>query len=217
MTTSKNEFISEAEDLLESAQGLTLELQESVEKGNVNPDSVNALFRDMHTLKGLSGLFGLQGITELSHKLESLLDDLRLGKVEGSGEFCEFLLENIDLLRNLIKEDKGESVDDVSEYLKSIEDYVKSIGTKESGISLKGKIDDAILSVLSEYEEHRLKSNIQEGNFIYSLKVMFALEDFDTQLSELSEKIKSNGELLSKTEKNIQGRNHSKIDGAVSV
>ncbi|MEE9524251.1 MAG: chemotaxis protein CheA [Thermodesulfovibrionales bacterium] len=197
MTTSKKEFISEAEDLLESAQGLTLELQESVEKGGVNPDSVNALFRDMHTLKGLSGLFGLQGITELSHKLESLLDDLRLGKVEASEEFCEFLLENVDTLRKLIKEDKGESVDDVSEYLKSIKDFIKSVGTKESGISIEDKIDDAILSVLSEYEEHRLKTNIQEGNFIYSLKVLFALEDFDTRLSELSEKIKSNGELLS--------------------
>jgi two-component system chemotaxis sensor kinase CheA len=182
MTTSKKEFISEAEDLLESAQGLTLELQESVEKGGVNPDSVNALFRDMHTLKGLSGLFGLQGITELSHKLESLLDDLRLGKVEATEEFCEFLLENVDVLRSLIKEDKGENVDDVSGYLKSIEDFIKGVGIKESGISLKGKIDDAILSVLSEYEEHRLKTNIQEGNFIYSLKVMFALEDFDTQL-----------------------------------
>jgi two-component system chemotaxis sensor kinase CheA len=197
MTTSKKEFISEAEDLLESAQELTLELQESVEKGGINPDSVNALFRDMHTLKGLSGLFGLQGITELSHKLESLLDDLRLGKVEASEEFWEFLLDNIDVLKNLIKEDKGESVDDVSSQLNKIEEFTKGAGTKESGISLEGKIDDAILSVLSEYEEHRLKSNIQEGNYIYSLKVMFALEDFDTQLSELSEKIKSNGELLS--------------------
>ncbi|UCG78767.1 MAG: chemotaxis protein CheA [Nitrospirota bacterium] len=197
MSTSKNEFISEAEDLLGSAQDLTLEIQESIESGKLNPDSVNALFRDMHTLKGLSGLFGLQGITELSHKLESLLDDLRLGKMGATGDLCDFLLHNIDALRGLVKDDKGESVEDVAEHLNKIDEFTKGSGAKESELDLSGMIDDSVLSVLSEYEEHRLKANIKDGSNIYSVRVVFSLDDFDIRLSELTEKIKSSGELLS--------------------
>ncbi|GBD99146.1 chemotaxis protein CheA [bacterium BMS3Abin07] len=197
MSTSKKEFISEAEDLLESAQGLVLGIQESVENGAVNPESVNALFRDMHTIKGLSGLFGLQGITKLSHKLESLLDNLRLGKIDASIDLCDFLLRNIDILRTLVRDLKGDKVEDVSEFIKDIEDFAGSAGKNETEIDLSGVIDDSVLKVLSEYEEHRLKANIAQGNNVFSLKVEFPLENFDTMLAELSEKIKVYGELLS--------------------
>src|SRR5512134_3740044 len=164
MTTSRKEFIIEAEDLLENAQALTLELQDSTESGEVNPDSVNALFRDMHTLKGLSGLFGLQWITDLSHKLESLLDDLRLGKIEANNALAEFLLKNIDVLKGLIKGAETDQAVDVKGHLDEIERFKQKAGTRGGGASLKGMIDDSILSVLSEYEEHRLKTNVQQGN-----------------------------------------------------
>jgi len=51
MKASKKEFIAEAEDLLEESQKLILEIQETVSSG-LNPDTINALFRAMHTLKG---------------------------------------------------------------------------------------------------------------------------------------------------------------------
>jgi two-component system chemotaxis sensor kinase CheA len=197
MTTSRKDFITEAEDLLENAQSLTLELQDSIEEGTINPDSVNALFRDMHTLKGLSGLFGLQWITDLSHRLESLLDDLRLGKVEATDSLAEFLLKNIDILRQLIRGAESDHSVDVSEYLAEIDNFKLQAGSKGTGISLKGLIDDSILNVLSEYEEHRVKANIQQGNAVYLLRAVFELEDFDKRLSGLSETIKRLGELLS--------------------
>ncbi|HYQ48020.1 MAG TPA: Hpt domain-containing protein, partial [Thermodesulfovibrionales bacterium] len=81
MNASKKEFIAEAEELLQESQSLILEIQDTASSG-VNPDTINALFRAMHTLKGVSGLFGLQGITKLSHALETLMDDVRLGKIE---------------------------------------------------------------------------------------------------------------------------------------
>jgi len=197
MSTSRKEFISEAEELLSGAQELTLQLQETLDSGAVDPDTVNALFRDMHTLKGLSGLFGLQGITELSHRLESLLDDLRLGKVDASQELCDFVLRNVDILRTLVKEEKGETVDEVAPHVEEIEEFISRCGKKDAGLSLKGIIDDSILNVLSEYEEHRLKANIREGKNIFLVRVVFPFESFDRELAGLTEKIKEAGELLS--------------------
>lgn len=52
MKASKKEFIAEAEELLFESQQLILEIQETY-KTALNPDTVNALFRSIHTLKGL--------------------------------------------------------------------------------------------------------------------------------------------------------------------
>lgn len=197
MSTSRKEFITEAEDLLNNTQMLTLELQESIERGVEKPDTVNALFRDMHTLKGLSGLFGLQWITDLSHRLESLLDDLRLGKMEATESLTNFLLKNIDVLKELIANAENDEGVDVSQYLEGIDRFKNEAGSRKSELDLKGMVDDSILSVLSEYEEHRLKSNIKAGNGIYAVSAVFNLEDFDRRLTELTNLLKQSGELLS--------------------
>jgi two-component system chemotaxis sensor kinase CheA len=53
------------------------------------------------------------------------------------------------------------------------------------------------LRILSEYEEHRLKTNIKEGKGIYLMNTVFAIEEFDTSLKELTETVKLNSELIS--------------------
>ena len=200
MSSAKEEFIAEASDLFEESGRLILEIQDTFQTG-ANPDSVNALFRSIHTLKGLSGLFGHQGISDLSHALESLLDEIRLGKVDISDEVVRFLFNNIDILRLLVEEiikDKDKDKEqDVSGHLKNIEVFRNSLSGKTKGPELKGLIDESMLRVLTEYEEHRLKTNIQEGKWIYLAKAVFSLSDFDEALEEFTKTIKSKGELIS--------------------
>src|SRR5512134_2332727 len=123
MNASKKEFIAEAEDLLQESQSLILEIQDTYSSG-INPDTINALFRAMHTLKGVSGLFGLQGITKLSHALETLMDDVRLGKVEVDEAVIMFLFRNLDILRTLVDGvSNDQEEEDVAAYLKDIENF----------------------------------------------------------------------------------------------
>jgi two-component system chemotaxis sensor kinase CheA len=89
MKASKKEFVAETEEILFECRQLVLEIQDTYQKA-VNPDTINAFFRAIHTLKGLSGLFGNQAVTAVSHGLESLLDEVRLGKVNISGEVVDF-------------------------------------------------------------------------------------------------------------------------------
>ena len=196
MKASKQEFIAESEDLLFECQQLILEIQDTYQT-YLNPDSINALFRSIHTLKGLSGLFGNTGMTDLSHALESLLDDLRLGKLNVNDHLIDFLFSNLDILRSGVEAIKDDKEKDFSESINAIKSFRESQRKRESGVDLKGMIDDSILKVLSEYEEHRLKTNVQSGLGIYLLKSIFELETFDTLLEELSQKIKSFGELIS--------------------
>ncbi len=195
MKSSESDFIAECEDILDDATRLLLEIQESAEKG-IDPDLINALFRAMHTLKGLGGLFGHDDVSEISHALETLLDEIRLGKAEMTDEAISLFLKYTDVLRSLVTKPKEEKVETESytNEIKSFSDRLKQ-GTKEEGPG--ATIDESILKVLSEYEEHRLKTNIKQGRGIFMIKPHFFLSEFDTSLSTLTEKIKVSGELIS--------------------
>lgn len=197
MSSSKKEFIAEAEDLLDEAQRLVLEIQDTCSTG-LNPDTINALFRAMHTLKGVSGLFGLQGITSLSHALETLMDDIRLGRIEVDDGVVGFLFQNVDILRGIVVAvSDGQDEEDVSSHLAAIEGFRTSGKGGAQEAKAEGLIDPAILRVLSEYEEHRLKANIKDGKGIYLAKAVFSLESFDKGIEALTKEIKAKGELIS--------------------
>jgi len=197
MKSSKKEFIAEAEDLIEESQRLILEIQDTFATG-INPDAINALFRSMHTLKGVSGLFGLQEITNISHSLEALMDDVRLGKIEVGASVVNFLFKNLDILKEIVdKLSQTEEETDTSGFIKDIEAFRESLKGKSGPASVEGVMDESILKVLSEYEEHRLKANMKEGKTIYLAKAVFPLEVFDTSLAELTKIIKRKGELIS--------------------
>jgi two-component system chemotaxis sensor kinase CheA len=199
MKSSKKDFIAEAGDLMGEAERLLMEVQETFATG-INPDTINALFRTIHTMKGISGLFGFKEISDFSHAFESLLDDIRLGKVEISEEVVRFLFSNTDFIKKVIGDIEGERSYDISGRLKNIEsfrDAAKSSGGDQKIEDIMTRIDPSILKVLSEYEEHRLKTNIKEGKGIYLSKAVFSLADFDTSLNEMLRLIKSHGEQIS--------------------
>jgi two-component system chemotaxis sensor kinase CheA len=197
MKSSKKEFIAEAEELIEESQRLILEIQDTFSSG-LNPDTINALFRSMHTLKGVSGLFGLQGITNLSHSLETLMDDVRLGKIEVDARVVNFLFKNGDILKGIVDTlSQTDEEPDSSGFVRDIGAFRESLKGGAGLPAGEAVIDEAIMKVLSEYEEHRLKANVKGGKGIYLAKAVFSLETFDTSLAELTGLIKTKGELIS--------------------
>lgn len=201
MKSSKKDFIAEAEELIEEAERLLVEIQDTFSSSGLNPETVNALFRSIHTMKGLSGLFGYKGLSEFSHSFESILDDMRLGKVEVNEDMVSFLFKNMDILKGAIKKISNEGKEDLDldRAIQDIEGFRQSakVGSQARSEELLKRIDESILKVLSEYEEHRLKANITEGKGIYLAKAVFKLLDFDKSLNELTGLIKNNGELIS--------------------
>lgn len=198
MKSSKKEFIAEAEELIEESERLILEIQDTFLTG-LNPDTINALFRSMHTLKGVSGLFGVQGITTLSHALETLMDEIRLGKMEVNTDVVSFLFKNLDILKSITDQtgEGNEEEIDVSGHVRDIESFRVSQRGQAGGDCQTSAIDASILKVLSEYEEHRLKANMKDGKGIYLVKAVFSLDTFDTALGALTKIVKSKGELIS--------------------
>ncbi|HET6516129.1 MAG TPA: chemotaxis protein CheA [Thermodesulfovibrionales bacterium] len=198
MKSSRKDFVAESGDLLEEGGRLLLEIQETSSAG-VNPDTINALFRTFHTIKGICGLFGFKDIADFSHALESLLDDIRLGRIEISDDVVAFLFSNIDILKRTVEDianDREYSVSDGQKELASFLESRKGGQESQKAADPFKSMDTSILKALSEYEEHRLKTNVKEGKGIYLAKTVFSLTDFDKGLTELTKLIKSQGELL---------------------
>jgi len=91
-------FIVEAQELLQAMEESLLRLES--EPGDA--DSLGAIFRAAHTIKGSAGLFGLEPIVDFTHLVEDLLDRLRDGAVSISGELVALLLECGDHMQELI-------------------------------------------------------------------------------------------------------------------
>ena len=92
------EFISEASTHIESAEAKLLQLEESPG----DQESVNAIFRSFHTIKGVAGFMNLRQIGALAHAAENLLDLARKGKLELAGAMVDLVLESADLLKALL-------------------------------------------------------------------------------------------------------------------
>lgn len=66
-------FILEARELLEDMEAALLRVADEADPR----ESINAIFRAAHTIKGSSGLFGLDAIVAFTHVVESVLDRVR--------------------------------------------------------------------------------------------------------------------------------------------
>nr|MDQ6918648.1 Hpt domain-containing protein [Candidatus Dormibacteraeota bacterium] len=67
-----------------------------------NPAPLDGVFREAHTLKGGAGLVGLHKVSHLSHRLEDLLEELRLGNRVATPRLTDSLLKAVDGLARLI-------------------------------------------------------------------------------------------------------------------
>jgi len=66
-------------------------------------ESLNTIFRAVHSIKGGSSTFGFNQVAEFSHVLETLLDDVREGRCEKSRALVSVLLRSVDTLRALLQ------------------------------------------------------------------------------------------------------------------
>ena len=194
---ARDEFLSEAQEIVEGLGRDLLGLDKGIRSGRVNPGLVNDVFRAVHTLKGLAGLFGANRMATLSHELEELLNHLRLGRVELTAAVLDLLFRSVELYGRILqgeKEGKDETLPEVKELVEAIH---KGTGGP-AGASTLGPydLDTSLLAVLTEYEEHRLRTNITQGMRLFRLRVQFQLATIDQALDELKAIAKPHGEII---------------------
>ena len=141
-------YLFENTQLLESLQEIVLDQKD---EEYFDEDSINEIFRTMHTIKGSSAIMMYDDITEVAHKLEDVFYFLRESHPKNVPhvELVEHVLKVSDFITNeLDKIQNGEEADgDSSEIIKDLDKFLKKIkgenGDDEAGQEKKPKEKDS--------------------------------------------------------------------------
>src|SRR5213592_3983457 len=92
-------FLAEAREHLSACNQLLLEW----ERNPTNPGPVGGLFRAVHTVKGMAATMGYAGVTDVAHRIESLLDLFRRRAHPASEEVLQLLFRARDALQQAVE------------------------------------------------------------------------------------------------------------------
>ena len=196
---AREEFLSEAQEIIDRLSRDLLLLDATTRVGPPDPDLVNGVFRAVHTLKGLCGLFNATRLASLSHELESLLDGLRLGRHELTADVLDLLFRAVEIYNRLLSANRETRPEDAEDELDGfLRELRKLSAPPSSAIShaIPYELDPSMLAVLTEYEEHRLRTSIEQGMRLHRIRAAFKLATIDDQLESMKLTLKPFGEIL---------------------
>ena len=128
--------------------------------GDFDADSINEIFRIMHTIKGSSAMMEFESLTNVAHKIEDLFSYVReMGTVDDQyvAPLFDLMFQSSDFLKSEIahienNEPLTESIGSLTEEIKTM---LEKISTCDSG-------DDSELSALDSQPRHNLSEEICE-------------------------------------------------------
>src|SRR5262245_3529733 len=100
-------FFEECNELLQSLESNLADIRESTG----TEDTVHAIFRAVHSIKGGAGVFGFAELIEFAHVFETVMDEVRKGNLATGPDVVDVLLRANDTLADLVEmARKGEPV-----------------------------------------------------------------------------------------------------------
>ncbi|SIN89627.1 chemotaxis protein CheA [Vannielia litorea] len=108
MAEIRASFFIECEELLESLQdGLT-----AMDDGDTESETINVCFRAVHSIKGGAGAFGLEELVRFAHRFETVMDEIRNGRLEPSRDTIALFFRGADVLYDIVRASRdGDSLD----------------------------------------------------------------------------------------------------------
>jgi two-component system chemotaxis sensor kinase CheA len=94
----RNTFMQESAEHVASMETGLLDLRSKPD----DLETLNAIFRSAHSIKGGAGSFGLNNLVRFTHALENLLDRLRSMEMAATPEIISLLLQSVDVVHALL-------------------------------------------------------------------------------------------------------------------
>jgi two-component system chemotaxis sensor kinase CheA len=167
-------FFAESEEYIMVLNDNILELENDPE----NMDVLNAMFRAAHSLKGMAATMRFDHLTELTHKMENMMDQIRNHKMGVNTEIIDLLFAGIDYVEEMVRKIKEDGDDeiDINDYLdkleKKINEDTKVVEKDKEVISE----DDSNFLSITEDDSYTIQDNKKELDSVYTVNVKLLKE-----------------------------------------
>lgn len=179
-------FIEEAREHISRIEPDLLAMEKELE--NPEPELINRMFRELHSIKGSAGFFGLEYISKLSHVMENILSLIRDGKLKPDRQLLDALLQGTDKLRLMVDNASVDQSVDISSELDTLQKFLPQPAQGKSGkerlspkkgksletpVKTANKNRAAVLSKLKDFRISRghLEHAFNHGYYFYSVQV----------------------------------------------
>ncbi|WP_300030365.1 chemotaxis protein CheA [uncultured Roseobacter sp.] len=99
MAEIRASFFIECEELLEALQDGLQELYDGAD----DTETINVVFRAVHSIKGGAGAFGLEALVRFAHRFETVLDEVRAGRMSPDAHALKVFFQCADHLSDLVR------------------------------------------------------------------------------------------------------------------
>ncbi len=121
-------FFQECEEQLASLEAGLL----TMEEGDHSADTVNAVFRAVHSIKGGAGAFKLTGLVNFAHVFETALDKVRAGQLKPDADVMKLMLRSADVLSDLVRDARDGQLSDEGPHV-SVAEEIDALLARNSG------------------------------------------------------------------------------------
>ncbi|MET0294712.1 MAG: Hpt domain-containing protein, partial [Phenylobacterium sp.] len=134
----KATFFQECDELLTDLESGLL----AMERGDNDPETINAVFRAVHSVKGGAGAFGLEGLIRFAHVFETVLDKLRGGQLAPNDELAKILLRANDILADHVQAARSGGTVEQARSAAMLEELEGLIGEEAAALAPLGEDED---------------------------------------------------------------------------
>lgn len=158
MTVDLSQFIPSF--LEESFEGLELMEASLLNLEAGDTESIDDIFRAAHSIKGGAGTFGFDSVTEFTHLVETLLDEMRDGRRVICNKDSEILLESVDCIRILIeaaRDDEEYDEEKIKQTTILLEETLSNSETKNSNENTESPSDESPIQISNDTKTFKIK------------------------------------------------------------
>ncbi len=207
-------FLEEAREHIDNLNTYLLELE-----NNASQEVIDEIFRSAHTLKGMSGTMGYSQLSELTHEMENLLQEIRSHQISVNPQIIDTLLQCVDILEELINdvEEQGdEKQRDIQKVISRLKERNSFLLSNAETIT-ENKKKDEIFS-FNEYENRLVIQALEKGLYVWKVVVKLVDECLlkSARAFLVFKTLETFGEII-KTEPIVQDIEDEKFDNEFTI
>ncbi len=179
-------FETEVQEVLTNLESDIVRLEET-DDAHEKTELVNRIFRSVHTIKGSSGIAGFTGVSEFTHRLESLLDLVRKEKLSFSQELTDAVLAAVDWINSSVF-GGGDEIS-LTATREALEKTIGTLMVTETAMEVKkeSSADDTKKDI--GYRYFKVRARFRPDIFENGIDPLMVMEDLVSLGSVLKKKI----------------------------